>query len=64
MVYLPGVATQLMKFSIAVWQVVKHDVLALFRDAQEDGPLPSEWRHGKIIPPKKPGKDDYTMAKA
>ena len=47
-----------------VWQVVKHHVLALFRASLEDGVLPSQWRHAKIIPLKKPGKEDYTIAKA
>ncbi|EAQ90174.1 hypothetical protein CHGG_06793 [Chaetomium globosum CBS 148.51] len=47
-----------------VWQVVKHHVLALFRASLEDGALPSQWRHAKIIPLKKPGKEDYTAAKA
>ena len=47
-----------------VWQVVKHHVLALFRASLEDGSLPSQWRHAKIIPLKKPGKEDYTVAKA
>ncbi len=44
--------------------MVKHHVLALFRASLEDGSLPSQWRHAKIIPLKKPGKEDYTMAKA
>ncbi|EAQ91759.1 hypothetical protein CHGG_03694 [Chaetomium globosum CBS 148.51] len=47
-----------------VWQVVKHHVLALFRASLEDGALPSQWRHANIIPLKKPGKKDYTIAKA
>ena len=47
-----------------VWQVVKHHVLALFRASLENGALPSQWRHAKIIPLKKPGKEDYTIAKA
>jgi hypothetical protein len=47
-----------------VWQAVKHHVLALFRASLQDGSLPSQWRHAKIIPLKKPGKEDYTIAKA
>jgi len=39
-------------------------VLALFRASLEDGSLPSQWRHAKIIPLKKPGKEDYTVTKA
>jgi hypothetical protein len=46
------------------WPVVKHHVLALFRASLEDGTLPTQWRHAKIIPLKKPRKDDYTVAKA
>ncbi len=46
------------------WPVVKHHVLALFRASLEDGTLPTQWRHAKIIPLKKPSKDDYTVAKA
>lgn len=47
-----------------VWPVVKDHVLALFRQSLEEGALPSQWRHAKIIPLKKPGKEDYTIAKA
>ena len=47
-----------------VWPVVKQHVLALFRKSLEEGTLPSQWRHAKIIPLKKPGKEDYTIAKA
>ena len=47
-----------------VWSVVKDHVLALFRQSLEEGSLPSQWRHAKIIPLKKPGKEDYTIAKA
>ncbi len=44
--------------------MVKHRVLALFRASMEEGTLPSQWRHAKIIPLKKPDKDNYTIAKA
>jgi ribonuclease HI len=47
-----------------VWPAVKHHVLAIFRDSFEEGVLPSQWKHAKIIPLKKPGKDNYTLAKA
>ncbi|OQV03523.1 hypothetical protein CLAIMM_08559, partial [Cladophialophora immunda] len=43
---------------------MKRHVLALFRASLDEGTLPSQWRHTKIIPLKKPGKDDYTLAKA
>ena len=46
------------------WPVVKHRVLTLFQTSLEDGTLPTQWRHAKIIPLKKPSKDDYTVAKA
>jgi exonuclease III len=46
------------------WPVVKHHVLMLFRKSLEEGVLPNQWRHAKIIPLKKPGKEDYTIAKA
>ena len=47
-----------------VWPAVKDHVLALFRQSLEEGVLPSQWRHAKIIPLKKPSKEDYTVAKA
>jgi hypothetical protein len=47
-----------------VWPAVKNHVLALFRAFLDEGTLPSQWKHTKIIPLKKPGKDDYTLAKA
>ncbi|KAK6810408.1 hypothetical protein RU639_013833, partial [Aspergillus parasiticus] len=46
------------------WPVVKHRVLDLFQASLEEGTLPSQWRHAKIIPLKKPNKEDYTIAKA
>ncbi|KAG6989317.1 Retrovirus-related Pol polyprotein from type-1 retrotransposable element R1 [Fusarium oxysporum f. sp. conglutinans] len=47
-----------------VWPSVKHDVLAIFQASLEEGVIPDQWRHARIIPLKKPGKDDYTIAKA
>ena len=46
-----------------VWPAVKHHVLALFQASIDEGTLPRQWKHAKIIPLKKPGKDDYTKAK-
>ena len=46
------------------WPVIKHHVLALFQASLHEGALPHQWRHAKIIPLKKPGKEDYTIAKA
>jgi hypothetical protein len=39
-------------------------VLSLFQTSLDSGSLPSQWRHAKIIPLKKPDKEDYTLAKA
>ena len=47
-----------------IWPAVRHRVLALFRASLEEGTLPSQWLHAKIIPLKKPSKQDYTVAKA
>ncbi|OBS16816.1 hypothetical protein FPOA_12588 [Fusarium poae] len=47
-----------------VWPLVKHDVLAIFQASLDEGVIPDQWRHTRIIPLKKPGKDDYTVAKA
>ncbi|KAJ5737265.1 uncharacterized protein N7483_002390 [Penicillium malachiteum] len=46
------------------WPIVKHRVLDLFQASLQEGTLPRQWRHAKIIPLKKPNKDDYTIAKA
>lgn len=47
-----------------LWPVVKERVLLLFQTSLRDGDNPSQWRNAKIIPLKKPGKSDYTLAKA
>ncbi|KAM6505284.1 hypothetical protein FSOLCH5_15485 [Fusarium solani] len=47
-----------------LWPVVKERVLHLFRTSLDDGQLPDQWRTAKIIPLKKPGKDDYKKAKS
>lgn len=47
-----------------IWPVVKERVLTLFHTSLEEGELPTQWHHAKIIPLKKPGKEDYTVAKA
>mgnify|MGYP002718720533 FL=1 len=46
------------------WPTVKHRVLDLFQASLEEGTLPKQWRHAKIIPLRKPNKEDYTIAKA
>ena len=55
---LPAVARK------EVWPAVKDRVLDLFQTSLDEGQLPSQWRNAKIIPRKKPGKEDYTIAKA
>jgi len=47
-----------------IWPVVKERVLHLFQTSLQEGDIPSQWRNAKIIPLKKPGKGDYTLAKA
>jgi exonuclease III len=46
------------------WPAIKHHVMALFQASLDEGVLPHQWRHAKIIPLKKPGKEDYTIAKS
>lgn len=46
-----------------VWPAVKDRVLQLFRKSLNDGALPTQWKSAKIIPLKKPGKDDYSQAR-
>ena len=52
----------------AVWKeispVVKDRVLLRFQTSLAAGELPSQWRHAKIIPLKKPNKADCRVAKA
>lgn len=47
-----------------VWPVVRYRVLHLFQTSLSEGAVPTQWRNAKIIPLKKPGKGDYSMAKA
>ena len=47
-----------------IWPVVKHRVLQLFQTSLAAGILPTQWRHARIIPLKKPEKGKYTTAKA
>jgi ribonuclease HI len=46
------------------WPAVKNRVLELFQASLDEGTLPRQWRHAKIIPLKKPNKENYTIAKA
>jgi hypothetical protein len=47
-----------------VWPAVKESVRNLFQTSLDTGTLPQQWRTAKIIPLKKPNKDDYTQSKA
>jgi ribonuclease HI len=47
-----------------LWPVVKDRVFHLFQTSLREGDIPSQWRNAKIIPLKKPGKSDYTLAKS
>ncbi|KID81061.1 Endonuclease/exonuclease/phosphatase [Metarhizium guizhouense ARSEF 977] len=47
-----------------LWPVVKERVLHLFRLSIKDGELPTQWRSARIIPLKKPDKDNYTILEA
>lgn len=47
-----------------VWPVVKARVLHLFQTSLDEGELPTQFRHAKIIPLKKPNKGNYTAAKS
>ncbi|KJZ68823.1 hypothetical protein HIM_11783 [Hirsutella minnesotensis 3608] len=47
-----------------LWHAVKHRVWTLFDSSLQEGVVPHQWRTAKIIPLKKPGKDDYRLAKA
>ena len=44
--------------------MVKDRVLLVFQTSLAAGELPSQWRHAKIVPLKKPNKADYRVAKA
>ncbi|KAJ5449492.1 uncharacterized protein N7458_005941 [Penicillium daleae] len=46
------------------WPTVKDRVLDLFQASLQGGTLPRQWRHAKIIPLKKPNKENYVIAKA
>ncbi|KAM3560256.1 hypothetical protein ARSEF4850_003736 [Beauveria asiatica] len=46
-----------------IWPSVRNRVLSLFQASLDEGVLPDQWRHAKIIPLKKPGKENYAVAK-
>lgn len=47
-----------------VWSAAKVNGRQLFQTSLDTGTLPRQWRIAKIVPLKKPSKDDYTRAKA
>ncbi|KJZ69369.1 hypothetical protein HIM_11230 [Hirsutella minnesotensis 3608] len=47
-----------------LWPVAKDRIFALFDASLRDGVVPRQWKNAKIVPLKKPHKDDYTVAKA
>ncbi|KJZ70171.1 hypothetical protein HIM_10431 [Hirsutella minnesotensis 3608] len=47
-----------------LWPGAKDRIFALFEASLRDGVVPRQWRIAKIVPLKKPNKDDYTVAKA
>lgn len=47
-----------------MWPSTKHHILMLFSASLKEGRLPTQWKHAKIIPLKKPDKDDYSLAGA
>ena len=47
-----------------LWPVVKERVFCIFQTSLQDSDLPSQWRNAKIIPLKKPAKDNYSLAKS
>ncbi|KAF5001003.1 hypothetical protein FDECE_11092 [Fusarium decemcellulare] len=46
-----------------LWPVVMKRVLHLFHTSLSEGRLPDQWRTIKIIPLRKPGKEDHRIAK-
>ena len=47
-----------------IWPVVQNQILALFQASIDEGVLPHQWRHAKIIPLKKSDREDYGIAGA
>jgi hypothetical protein len=43
-----------------IWSAVSESVRQLFQTSLDTGALPRRWKIAKIIPLKKPNKDDYT----
>jgi hypothetical protein len=47
-----------------IWPAESESVRHLFQTSLHSGALPQQWKVAKIVPLKKPNKDDYTLAKA
>jgi hypothetical protein len=47
-----------------VWPAVRESVRCLFQTSLDSGILPRQWKIAKIVPLKKPNKEDYTRVKA
>lgn len=47
-----------------LWPVLREEITLLFTTSIETGKVPQEWKIAKIVPLRKPGKDDYTIAKS
>ena len=47
-----------------LWPTLRDPIRVLFQLSLDEGVLPTQWLHAKIVPLQKPGKDDYTRAKA
>ena len=47
-----------------LWPVLKDHITGLFRRSIDEGRVPKAWKTAKIITLRKPGKTDYTEAKA
>lgn len=47
-----------------LWPVLGEEIASLFNLSVAAGKVPSSWKTAKIVPLKKPGKDDYTVARS
>jgi reverse transcriptase-like protein len=47
-----------------VWPVLKHHIIKLFQLSINQAAIPQAWKTAKIIPLRKPKKEDYMLAKA
>lgn len=59
----PGLDGLPMRVWQEVWPILQDQIFTLFNLSLQEGKLLKEWKVAKIIPLKKPGKDDYTLPK-